>query len=74
MSQCLGIVKSTNSPCTAKARDINGFCHRHQKQSIEYAKHHKWSLISVKNGYHETLVKVSGIVEGAITTSEQFGC
>lgn len=73
MSLCMGIVNSTGTQCKSKAQDINGFCGRHYKQSIEYAKTHKWSAILVKTNGGETLVKVSGIIPGAFTTSEHFG-
>ena len=70
---CLGFVERTGKPCTSKQKDINGFCHNHVKQSIEYAKTHHWSLIVIKDGNRETYVKVEGIVPGAFRTSAQFG-
>jgi Family of unknown function (DUF5763) len=71
MKQCLGVVQTTGQRCTAGAKDINGFCHKHHKQSVEYARTHPWSVLVVKNRNRETYVKVDGLVSGAFCTSGQ---
>jgi hypothetical protein len=73
MSTCLGIVKSTGLPCTHKAKDINGFCHKHISQSILYNREHPWSVIADRSGSTTRYVKIDGIVPGAFMTSESFG-
>ena len=69
LSTCRGIVISTKKPCKYPARDINGFCQKHIKQSKAYQKNHPWSVISAKDHTRETFTKVNGIVENSILSS-----
>lgn len=71
---CIGTVKSTGDRCTSKARDINGFCHRHHSQSVEYAKTHPWTVVKKIINGKETLIKMPISVSGPDTvyTSENF--
>jgi hypothetical protein len=73
-SICIGTVKSTGARCTFKARDINGFCHRHHSQSVEYAKTHPWTVVKkILNG-KETYIKIPIVASGPdmVYTSENF--
>ena len=69
---CKGVIKN-GRVCTSKPSDINGFCHKHTSQSKEYAKTHPWSVIGMQENGRETFIKVNGILEGAIQTSNDFG-
>lgn len=71
MDKCKGITKNGTN-CRNKARDINGFCHKHTSQSKIYAQNHPWSVISIKDNVKETFVKVNGIVDGSYLTSLKF--
>jgi hypothetical protein len=66
---CKGTILSTGKLCTSKAKDINGFCHKHIKQSQEYDENNPWSVILKSEGSTHYYVKVKGIVEGAFMTS-----
>lgn len=58
VTTCRGVVRSTNKPCKNPARDINGFCQKHTKQSNEYQKTHPWTIISTKEGSTTVFTKI----------------
>ena len=65
MATCKGTIyyttKSKKAPtrCTNKPKDINGFCHKHSKQSEQWGRtHHDHVLITVAYNGNTTFIKM----------------